>query len=370
MLEIYEARRKAVWKSVLRSRKVDALFVSNPVDVSYLTGFSGFEQRSAYLVYSAKWEVLIPGRFYRELAAKECGEMERFEKEPETYSAVSRVLKGRGVRRLGIQADYTTVTDRRKMEETFGGKKLVDLENLAISSRIRKDDGELKNIRKAVKIARTAFEKLIGRGAKGLVGRTEREIAAELEHTMKSLGAEEKSFDTIVGSGPHSSRCHHIPGTRKVREGEPLLIDWGAKVGGYRSDLTRTLFMGRITPQFSRIYTAVHAAVRAGIAAVKSGVRCSTVDRAARNVIKKADFGDHFIHGLGHGLGRDVHEAPIMSSASKERLRTDMVITIEPGIYFPGTGGVRIEEDVLVTDTGARKFSGPSTKQEDMILKG
>ena len=366
---VYASRRRAVYRHVTRKQKVDAIVVTNPSDIGYLSGFTGVEHRSAILVCGNKWEVMIPGRFYRQLAMKECSTLEIYQADNASYGAVGEVLKGRRVRALGIQADFTTVVERKKISDVLPAKRIVELQNITGASRVRKDEQEIKHIRKAARIAKTAFEQLIADGCSSVVGRQEQDLAADLEYRMKSLGASGPSFQTIVASGPNSSRCHHIPGRRRIRPGEPLLIDWGAMVNGYCSDLTRTLFTGRISRRFEQMYSVVQEAARTALAAVRPGVRCRVIDAAARNVIVAAGLGDNFIHGLGHGIGRNVHESPVVSSSSNDTLRAGMVVTIEPGVYFPGTGGVRIEDDVVVTRSGAIKLSGPSSRLSNMVLK-
>jgi Xaa-Pro aminopeptidase len=204
---------------------------------------------------------------------------------------------------------------------------------------------------------------------KNFVGRTERQIAADLDHRMMDLGADAPAFDTIIAVGANGSKPHHRPGSRRVKPGDPVLIDWGARVVGYCGDLTRVLFMGTIPPKFTELYTAVLSAQQAGVKAIRASVSCRSVDTAARSVIEKAGYGETFVHSLGHGLGRNVHESPSLSKISEQTLRAGMVVTVEPGIYIPGLGGVRIEDDVLVTARGAKRLSRLSSDIEKMILR-
>ncbi|MEK7732384.1 MAG: M24 family metallopeptidase, partial [Planctomycetota bacterium] len=186
------------------------------------------------------------------------------------------------------------------------------------------------------------------------VGQTELEMAARLEYEMKRRGASSPAFPTICAEGPNAAVPHAHPGLRKVKRDRAILFDWGARVGRYCSDLTRVVFVGSIPPKLGEVYRIVLEAQLAGIAAVKPGRRMCDVDAAARKIIADAGYGDAFTHGLGHGLGLDVHEPPSLSFRSKEELEPGMIVTVEPGIYLPGVGGVRIEDDILVTPTGGR----------------
>jgi Xaa-Pro aminopeptidase len=219
-----------------------------------------------------------------------------------------------------------------------------------------------------VRIAQRAFCGLIGRGAAGLVGRRERDVAAELDYLMRQEGADGPSFDTIVAAGANAALPHHRAGGTRIRRDAVLLIDWGARVDGYCSDLTRTLAIGRIPPKLATAYELVRRAQRAGLRAVRPRVKSETVDAAAREIIEKAGFGRQFLHGLGHGLGREVHERPGVGRTADERLRAGMLITIEPGIYLPRLGGIRIEDDVLVTPDGRRRLSSLPRGLESMTL--
>ncbi len=247
--------------------------------------------------------------------------------------------------------------------------KLKSVSGVMYELRAVKDDLEVKAIRRAVSIAQKAFKQLFGLGVKGWVGRSESDIAGQLEYFMRLSGAQGASFDTIVAAGPNGSKPHYRPGTRVIRRNEPVLIDWGAVVGGYCSDLTRVVFTGKIPPKVVEVYEVVLRAQKAGISAIRAGVACKSADKAARDVIDAAGYGDNFIHSLGHGIGRFVHEVPSLAGANKARLRSGMVVTVEPGIYLPGIGGVRIEDDILVTGDGPRRLSTLRRDISAMILQ-
>ncbi len=351
---VHAARRgRAVRK--LRAAKVDAMLVTKPVDVGYLTGFTG--QDSSLLVGSG-WACLVTDGRFTEQVAKDCPDIECCVRTGPMEAALAGVLKGRRVRKLGFDPKHVTVKLRNDLAGKLGGRKLVEVSEVVSSLRQAKDDGELRIMRRAIRIAEKAFKELCGLGPKGWVGRTERDLAAELGYRMRQAGADGLSFPTILAAGAHGSMPHYSPGSARVKAGQAVLIDWGARAGGYCSDLTRVVFTGTIPAKLREIYEVVRLAQEAGIAAIRPGVGCKAVDKAAREVIVKAGYGGQFGHGLGHGLGREVHEAPGLGKLSTVRLKSGMVVTVEPGIYLPGIGGVRIEDDVLVTAGSARRLSG------------
>jgi Xaa-Pro aminopeptidase len=201
------------------------------------------------------------------------------------------------------------------------------------------------------------------------VGQTELEMAARLEYEMKRRGASAPSFPTICAEGPNAALPHACPGQRKVKRGSAILLDWGACVGGYCSDLTRMIFVDTIPRKIREIYGIVLEAQLRAISAIRPGERMCDVDAVARDHITEAGFGKEFNHGLGHGLGMEVHEAPSLSWRSKEKLEAGMIVTVEPGIYLPGVGGVRIEDEILVTPTGRRVLSRLSKTLEDSVIR-
>jgi len=221
----FESRRRSTWLSICRRRKVDVFLFTKPQDIGYLAGFTGTENGGAYLLLSERWSMLIPGNFYREQAAEECAGLEIYSGDDVSYAAVMEILKGRNIGKIGIQPEAVTLSEKALMRKAFSRKKLVEIDRVTRSSRISKDTGEIASVRKAVAIARRAFEELVARGASGLEGRSEKDIAMEMEYRLREHGADKSSFDTIVASGPNTSRCHHFPTERKVCLGEPLLID-------------------------------------------------------------------------------------------------------------------------------------------------
>ncbi len=352
----HPARRKAAWKAAAKGKPAPAaVLVSGTEDVRYLTGFTGDD---SWLLMGARWAVLVTDGRYDEQARAECPDLEIHVRTGKAEAVFADYLRKHKARSLGIQAEHVTVLERDRLAEALGpSRRVVPLRALTANLRERKDDGEVQVIGRAVRIAQAALRGLLAGGAAGLIGRSERDVAADLDHRMRSLGAQGPSFETIVAAGAHASRPHYRPGGAKVREGACLLIDWGARVDGYCSDLTRTFFVRTIPPEMAKVYDTVRRAQEAGVSAVRAGRSAASVDLAARAVIEAAGYGDRFVHGLGHGIGLEVHEGPGVSRSSPLRLRAGQVVTIEPGIYLPGVGGVRIEDDVLVTPEGGRRLS-------------
>jgi len=353
MRKTFASRRRAAARKA-GGAKLDALLVTHPPDVGYLSGFSG---DSSWLVLGGRWARLITDGRFGEQAEKECPDLEVDVRKGSLPAPVAAAIKGRGVRRLGFQKRRVSVAVREQLAGEISERRLRPAGGQISALRVVKDPHELKIIRRAVRIAEQAFAELIAAGVKGLVGRSEREIAAELDYRMRLAGADRPAFETIVASGPNGSNCHYRPADRRLGRGEALLVDWGASAGGYCSDLTRVVFMGTIPPELAEVYEVVARAQAAGIAACRPGTACKTPDAEARKVIESAGYGKQFVHGLGHGVGREVHEAPGLARGQKARLRAGMVVTVEPGIYLPGTGGVRLEDDVLVTSGGPRQLS-------------
>jgi Xaa-Pro aminopeptidase len=346
----FAARRRSALRRLDDCQSgLDALLVSRVQDVTWLSGFTG---EDSMLLLGRDWTVLLTDGRYDEQARQECAGVEVSVRTGAMSAAIAEVLAGRKVRKLGFQAASLTVAQRDALAGKVGKVKLMGVTEVLSHVRLVKDAEEVASIRRSARVAQKAFKELTARGPKAFVGRTEAQVAAELEYLMRKGGASGASFETIVAAGAHGSRPHYRPGATKIRAGDPVLIDWGALVDGYCSDLTRVVFTGRIPPKIAEIYAIVLDAQQAAIRAVGSGRSVKTVDAAARDRITRAGYGEQFVHGLGHGIGLEIHEGPSLSSRSKMRLRKGMVVTVEPGVYLPGVGGVRIEDDVLVEAHG------------------
>lgn len=343
------------------------MLISKREDVSYLSGFTG---EDATLLISPRWAVLVTDGRFGQQGPRECPDIEVVIRKKGMGETIKKALVGRKVRRLGVQAADLTAAGLDVYAKILGENRLRKLTNIVAPLRACKDDEEVRLIRKAAAVAGKAFERLTSRGPKAFVGRSEREVAAELEYLMRLEGAEAAGFETILAAGPHACDCHYKPDSTKIRKGQIVLIDWGARVEGYISDLTRVVFTGKIPPKIGEIYEIVRNAQTAGINALKVGVSYKSPDSAARKVIADAGYGERFVHGLGHGVGREVHEAPGLGAKGPGRLRSGMVVTVEPGIYLPGVGGVRIEDDILITADGPKRLSKLTSDIRAMVLKG
>ena len=343
------ADRRALLAAELEDAGCDAIVVDHPQHVRWLTGFTG--SNGAVLVYAdGRAMVSTDGRYTTQIGVEA----------PDLELHLSRncaiELAGRaGVKRLGFEAGHVTVAAMRRIAAALDaakGEELVETADLVEKLRAVKDDAELEALRAVADIAVKAFEGLLESGAIA-AGNTERDVAAELEHRMRIGGADGIAFDTIVASGPNSAKPHAGAEDRELRDGDLLTIDFGAAKDGYHSDMTRTLIVGGpdAAEDFAmEIYSTVLRAQLAGVASARPGTLLADVDRACREIIVAAGHGEYFVHSTGHGIGLDVHEAPYASSRSTETLVTGMTLTIEPGIYVPGYGGVRIEDTVIVTD--------------------
>ncbi len=346
----------------LRERGVDMLLVSGTVDVRYLTGFTGTnglalvasEQSSAPTFYTdfryaTQSAEQLPAAFAREVVSTELLE-----------AAVRGLEPHRGaVARLGFDEAATTVKQHRRLRELLpDGWETVGCGGLVGGLREVKDAGEVARIRAAAELADRALSELL---EEGVVGRSEREVAIALELAMRRLGAEAPSFPSIVAAGEHSALPHAEPRAVEIPRDTLLTIDWGAQLDGYCSDCTRTYATGAISEEQREVYELVRGAQEAAQAALRAGPSGREIDGVARALIEQAGHGEHFGHGVGHGVGMEVHEAPRLSrTASEQPLRAGNVVTIEPGVYLPGRFGVRIEDLVLVREDGGEVLNGLS----------
>ncbi len=278
---------------------------------------------------------------------------------------INAVLARRKAAPIGIEAQSIVVALRDRIAAALPKVELIPTDGLVERLRLIKDKDEVDVIRQAARVAERAFEVLRATVRPDL---TEKQVADDLEHQMRLLGAKGASFPPIVAVGPRAALPHARPTSGRLGESPLLLVDWGADVGGYKSDLTRVLTTGKISPKLERVYRVVLMAQEQGIAAVRPGATAHEVDAAARTVIEKAGYGKYFGHGLGHGIGLDIHEAPRLGVNQSLVLEPGMVVTIEPGIYLPDLGGVRIEDDVLVTKTGHELLTSAAKQWEDTLV--
>ncbi len=346
----------------MKKHGIGAYLVTKPMDYFYLTGFTG--EDSAVLVLPRAVHVISDGRF-DEALNQECPWMKRWMRKGLINAEIAHVCKRLKLRSLAIQPDGLTVGDHAELKKLRQGTRFVSAPPIITNQRVLKDATELALITKAIRNAEDAF---LAMRKTIRLGQTELELAARLEYEMKKRGAAGPSFATICAEGSNAALPHAHPGGRKVKKGSAILLDWGARLGFYCSDLTRMVFVGSIPKKIARIYRIVLEAQERAIAGIRPGERMCDVDAVARDFIAGEGFGEAFNHGLGHGLGLDVHESPSLSWRSDEKLKAGMLVTVEPGIYLPGVGGVRIEDDVLVTRGGRRVLSRLSKSLEDMVV--
>ncbi len=320
-------------------------------DVSWLTGYRG---SSGIGVVGPDARFFLTDFRYLEAAASVVPEsFEVVDATSDMVKALAGLLNGRG--KVGIDESKTSVEVHRKLTDAIeGNAELVAAEGLLEGLRRVKDAAEIEAIARASALVDEVYAWIEERG---LAGRTEREVAVAAEQRMRELGAEAPSFDSIVASGPNGSQIHAEPSDRRIERGEYVVIDMGAIVDGYCSDCTRTLAEGDPDPAQREVYEVVLAAQRAGLDAVRAGASGKEVDATARAVVEEAGYGERFGHGLGHGVGIEVHEAPRLSKRSEDDLLAGDVVTVEPGVYVPGEFGIRIEDLVVVTGDGHRNLS-------------
>lgn len=359
----FETRRKKL-RTLVRRAKADALLVTNETNVTYLTGFTG---DSSYLLVTPDSELLVTDMRYDEQLDEECPGLPLEVRGPgqEMLETTVEVIQRAGVERLAIEASSMTVSTREGLERKAKGLSLVSATGLVERLRAVKDKDEIDAIRQACMLARRSFE-VVRAGLTGAM--SEKQIAAELEYQARRLGGRGLSFPPIVGVGPRGALPHATLTDKRVEEADFTLIDWGVNEGLYVSDLTRMVVTGRASAKFTRVYDGVLAAQRAGIEAIRPGATCREVDTAARKVIEKAGFGENFGHGLGHGIGLEVHEAPRLAKNREDQLEPGMIVTVEPGVYLRGWGGIRIEDDVLVTKTGHEVLSDVPKELAECVL--
>lgn len=326
--------------------------VTSFTDVGYLTGYLGGD--SYLLVGSARPVVISDFRYQEELEPLK----PTFDVMIRTTSmtdAVAELLAGASVKKLGIQAEYLTVLERDSFAKKLPKNAVASTAGVVSALRRQKDEAEVTLITKAIKIQEQSLLEVLPTIK---AGQTELSIAARLEAEMKDRGASGTAFGTIVAAKAAGSLPHYRTSHAKVAANQGLLIDWGAVWQGYRGDLTRTFAIGKWPKKLAEIYAIVLEAHEAAAAALAPGKSSSAIDKVARDIISKAGYGEQFGHGLGHGIGLDTHEEPRMSHMLKgTTLQEQNVVTIEPGIYLPGIGGVRIEDDYIVTDKGSRRLS-------------
>jgi Xaa-Pro aminopeptidase len=345
-------------RAAFGDHEIDALVVTTLPNVRYLTGFSG---SAAVLIVTEDLAVLTTDGRYRTQSAEQlqragAGDVEiTIGAGAEQRQAARAALDVAGAGRIGLEAGNVTWSGQRSWAELLGGDKLVPTANAVEALRERKDAAEIARMERAAAIADAALFEVLPLMSQGI---TEEHFALELDTAMRRGGAESTAFETIVAAGENSAKPHHHPGSRRINGGDPVVVDFGATFEGYRSDMTRT-FCVDTEPEgeLARIFDVVQTSQAAGAAAVRPGVAAKEVDDICRRIIADAGWAERFEHGTGHGVGLDIHEAPTVSQLGTAILAPGFVVTVEPGVYVPGHGGVRVEDTLVVTEDGARPLT-------------
>lgn len=351
-MQAQRQQRLGKLRELLAAAGLDALYVTNRKNFFYLSGFSG---TAGALLVCRNDAFLLTDFRYLEQAQSESPEFTRVEIKDTYAAALAPLLRERQISRLGCEGEHLAYNQFLNLKDQLGDIELTGTSGLVEKIRLTKDGYEIEQIEKAAYLADKAFEQVLPAVRPGV---SEREIALQLEYSMRRMGADGAAFPIIVASGPRSALPHGVASARKLQAGDLVTMDFGAVYRGYASDTTRTVVLGKPSRKQQEIYAIVLEAQMRGLAAVKKGVRASEVDRAARDVIAGRGYGAQFGHGTGHGLGLDIHENPRLSKTDHTVLQPGMAVTVEPGIYIPGWGGVRIEDTVVVGSAGARILTG------------
>jgi len=355
----YLARREKLIGKMC-AEELPALLITDLANVRYLSGFTG---SSGHLLVTPETIWFMTDSRYTTQAEKQICDVKIVEYKEEVKSIVE-VLEDNNIKEVGFESEHISSAIYDELLSKLGTIKLKPTKKLVETIRITKDELEMTAIRKLIFMLEQVFPH-----ARDLVqpGTEERQVAIELEYRLRKLGADGPAFDFIVASGERSAVVHGVASDKVIQKDEIVILDWGAKAWGYHSDNTRTLSTGEVGEELRDIYKIVWEANRAAIESVKPGIELKAIDDAARNIIKKSGYGEFFVHGTGHGVGLNIHEQPTVSWKGNAAAKPDMVFTIEPGVYVRGTGGVRLEDMVLVTETGCEVLTGRIAKPSVLI---
>ncbi len=352
-------RKRKELNACLERMKLDAILVSDPYNVRYLSGFGGGE---GYLLVTRQEGVLLVDFRYTARAKDEVAEsMDSAESVAKVIEVKGKYedflrdyLEGKGIGRMGFEGNHVRYAQYVAFRDGLPQVELVPVGDELTRLRRVKTQEELSCMKRAAWIGDQTFEEVLPFLR---VGRTEREVAGQIEYLLKRNGAEGTSFDVIVASGLNSAKPHAEPTCKKIEDGEFVTLDFGCRYGGYCSDMTRTVVMGKANDRQRAVYRTVREAQERALAAIRAGMKGKDVDKVARDYIKESGYWKEFGHGLGHGVGLEIHEEPRLSPLEEEEILSGMVETVEPGVYIDGFGGVRIEDMVAVTETGCVNFT-------------
>lgn len=343
-------------------KNIEAIIVTNDKNCAYLSGFRG---TSGFLVITHKKRFLFTDFRYIEQAESQTESFEVIAVKDEKMSAaLKKVVDDQKIKKLGFEEEHVSYECYGEMREKLHGTDLIPLKDVIENLRAVKDADEIEKIKQAVSIADRAFEHVADMIVPGM---KEREIAAEIEYFMKKNGAGGSSFETIVASGVRSSLPHGTSTDKIIESGDTVVLDFGAVFEGYCSDMTRTVFMEKADRRLLDLYAIVLEAQLAAINGIRSGMIGRDVDKISRDIIAKYGYGDYFGHGLGHGVGLDIHEKPRLSPTSDMVIRNGMVFTVEPGVYMPGLGGIRIEDTVMLENNNVHVLT--RSGKDLMVIK-
>ncbi len=337
----------------------DTAWIIRPENRRYLSGFTAndiqFTESSGSLLINKDRSILVTDSRYTAEAESEAIDFEIKTLKQDLIEPFCELVNGMGIRNLAFEEDYLSWGLHHQLSERLGAFSppicLIPSNGVLEEMREIKDRAEIKAMEASADLISAVLDKVIA-GLK--TGTTEKAIAWQIEGLAREAGAEGLAFSSVVASGPNSALPHAVPTERKIKPKEPIILDVGVKLKGYCSDMTRTIFLGNPIPDFKKIYAVVRQAQLAALESIRPGVESSHPDAVARQVIGDAGFGKHFIHSLGHGVGLATHERPRLGPKSPVKLKTGMIVTVEPGIYIPGNGGVRLEEMVVIEENGPR----------------
>ena len=356
----YASRRdNVVRRTGLFPDSIDAILINDLINIRYLTGFTG--SNAALLISESRSVFATDGR-YDEQSAYECPGIERLITRP-CPDGLLRLALDAGLGRVGFDADHVSVATYHGWRDDFRGLLMTPVAGVVEALRVVKDDFEIDLLRRACAISVEALRLLLPDVHAGM---SERAVARRLDSLMLDLGADAIAFETICAAGENSAIPHHSPTDRLLVSGDLLKLDFGAQLGGYHADMTRTFCLGSPASWQQEIHDLVRAAQLTGREAVRPGADVVQIDQLARGVIEAAGLGDHFGHGLGHGVGLEIHEAPTLGPLGEGILASGTPVTVEPGVYLPGRGGVRIEDTLLVT--GGEPESLTTSERELVVL--
>jgi len=352
------AKRIRKVKNFLKKNNLQAILVTNLINIRYLSGFTG---TTASMIVTQNKSFFITDFRYIEQSEKEvtCSKILEFRSSVE---GAADVCKKEKIKKLAVEEGNLTLSLFNNLKKTLSSVKLMPVSGIIEKFRSIKDEAEINLIRDAIIISNKSLAQTMPVIKAGI---SERDVAVELEYRLKKLGAEKMAFDFIVASGYRSALPHGVGGNKKIKHGDIITIDFGCVYKGYHSDITRTFCLGKASAEKLRIYNLVFKAQSAALRGAKSGIACGELDAYARDVFTKENMGRYFGHGLGHGVGLDIHEEPAVTKGIKQKIEEGMVLTIEPGLYIPGKFGVRIEDMVLIKKEGAEVL----TKQIKKIFE-